>query len=91
MPLYNVKSTDGPVLIKIRFVFKLLEYHEIVSEIKLSKKNYPCNRPWRPMGCEMSRIPHFLDNRLTDVGKVASLTALSTLYYPRKISGTHFC
>jgi hypothetical protein len=25
-------------------------------------------------GCEMSRLPHFLDNRLTDGGKVVSLT-----------------
>jgi hypothetical protein len=28
--------------------------------------SYPCNRPWRPIGCETSRILHFLDNWLTD-------------------------
>jgi hypothetical protein len=27
-----------------------------------------------PQGCETSRLPHFLDNRLTDDGKVVSLT-----------------
>jgi hypothetical protein len=27
-----------------------------------------------PQGCEMSRLPHSLDNRLTDGGKVVSLT-----------------
>jgi hypothetical protein len=27
-----------------------------------------------PYGCETSRLPHFLDIRLTDDGKVASLT-----------------
>jgi hypothetical protein len=27
-----------------------------------------------PWGCETSRLPHFLDNRLTDGGEVASLT-----------------
>jgi hypothetical protein len=27
-----------------------------------------------PQGCETSRLPHFLDNRLTDGGKVVSLT-----------------
>jgi hypothetical protein len=26
-----------------------------------------------PYGCETSRIPHFLDNRLTDGGEVVSL------------------
>jgi hypothetical protein len=29
-----------------------------------------------PLGCEPSRLPHFLDNRFTDGGKVASLTRL---------------
>jgi hypothetical protein len=27
-----------------------------------------------PYGCETSRLPHFLDNRLTDGGEVVSLT-----------------
>jgi hypothetical protein len=27
-----------------------------------------------PYGCEMSRLPHFLHNRLTDGGEVVSLT-----------------
>jgi hypothetical protein len=27
-----------------------------------------------PQGCETSRLPHFLDNRLTDGGEVVSLT-----------------
>jgi hypothetical protein len=44
--------------------------------------------------CEMLRIPHCLDNRLTDGGKVASLMyrPLSTLqkhYF--SASGTHVC
>jgi hypothetical protein len=45
------------------------------------------------MGCEMLRIPHCLDNRLTDGGKV-----VSPMYWPRSTpqkhcfsaSGTHF-
>jgi hypothetical protein len=28
-----------------------------------------------PLGCETSRLPHFLDNRLTDGSEVASLTS----------------
>jgi hypothetical protein len=27
-----------------------------------------------PYGCETSRLPHFLNNRLTDGGEVVSLT-----------------
>jgi hypothetical protein len=27
-----------------------------------------------PQGCETSRLPHFLDNRLTDGSEVVSLT-----------------
>jgi hypothetical protein len=27
-----------------------------------------------PLGCETSRLPHFLDNQLTDGGEVVSLT-----------------
>jgi hypothetical protein len=40
-------------------------------------------------GCETSRFPHFLDNRLTDGGEV-SLTRRQP-YIPRKFPGTHFC
>jgi hypothetical protein len=44
--------------------------------------------------CEMLRIPHCLDNQLTDGGKVASPThrpcyTLQKHYY--SASGTHFC
>jgi hypothetical protein len=45
-----------------------------------------------PWGCETSRIPHFLENRLTDGGAVVSLTLRpSSPPPPRKIRGTHFC
>jgi hypothetical protein len=43
-----------------------------------------------PQGCETSRLPHFLDNRLTDGGEVVSLTRRPP-FTPRKIPGTHFC
>jgi hypothetical protein len=42
-----------------------------------------------PYGCETSRLPHFLDRRPTEGGKV-SLTHLPP-FTPRKIAGTHFC
>jgi hypothetical protein len=43
-----------------------------------------------PQGCETSRLPHFLDSRLTDGGEVASLK-LRPPSAPRKIPGSHFC
>jgi hypothetical protein len=43
-----------------------------------------------PYGSETSRLPHFLDNRLTDSGEVVSLTRRPP-FTPRKIPGTHFC
>jgi hypothetical protein len=43
-----------------------------------------------PQGFETWRLPHFLDNRLTNGGKVFSLRR-RTLSSPRKFPGTHFC
>jgi hypothetical protein len=40
-------------------------------------------------GCQTSRFPHFLDNRLTDGGEVVTLTPRQP-FTPRKIPGTHF-
>jgi hypothetical protein len=40
-------------------------------------------------GCEIPRVPHSLNNRLTDGGKIISLT-LRPSFTPRKIPGTHF-
>jgi hypothetical protein len=43
-----------------------------------------------PSGWETSRLPHFLDNRITDGGEVVSLMSWPP-FTPRKIPGTHFC
>jgi hypothetical protein len=43
-----------------------------------------------PLGCETSRLPHFLDNLLTDGGEVVRITRRLS-FTPRKIHGTHFC
>jgi hypothetical protein len=42
-----------------------------------------------PLGCETYRLPHFLENRLTDGGECVSLTRRPP-FTPRKIPGTHF-
>jgi hypothetical protein len=43
-----------------------------------------------PQSCEMSRLPYFLDNRLTDGGEVVSLTR-TPLFYHQMIPGAYFC
>jgi hypothetical protein len=43
-------------------------------------KSIPVTGPEGPLGCETSRLPHFLDSRLTDGGEVVSLTRWPHLY-----------
>jgi hypothetical protein len=47
-------------------------------------------RPWRPLGLREVGAPTFSDIRLTDGGKVVSLTR-RPLFTPRKIPGIYFC
>jgi hypothetical protein len=39
-----------------------------------------------PWGCETSRLPHFLENRITDGGEVVSLTPRQASLYPQEDS-----
>jgi hypothetical protein len=41
---------------------------------KIKGKVIPVTGREGPQGCETSRLPHFLDNRLTDGSEVVSLT-----------------
>jgi hypothetical protein len=41
--------------------------------VKVKGKAIPVTGREDPQGCETSRLPHFLYNRLTDDGKVTSL------------------
>jgi hypothetical protein len=70
----NIRDTDG-------FLFVLRK-----KVLKLSRS------PGRggPYGCETSRLPHFLNNRLNDGGEVVSLKRRPP-FTPRKIPSTHFC
>jgi hypothetical protein len=61
------------------------------ERFKHTQKRYscPCNRPWRSIGlCETSRLPHFLDSRLTDGDEVVSLTRRPPST-PSKVPRTH--
>jgi hypothetical protein len=57
---------------------------------KIKDKSIPVSGHEGPYGCERLRLPHFLDNLLTDGGKVVSPKRRPP-FNPRKIPGTHFC
>jgi hypothetical protein len=42
-----------------------------------------------PLGCATSRLPHFLDSRLTDGGEIVILMVRAP-FTPQEDSGTHF-
>jgi hypothetical protein len=56
----------------------------------IKSKDIPVTGREDQQGCEMSRLPHFPDNWLTDSGEVVRLTC-RLLFTPRKIPGIHFC
>jgi hypothetical protein len=53
-------------------------------------KAIPVTGRGSPQGCEKSRLPHFLDSRLTNGGEVVSLTR-RPLFTPRKIPSIRLC
>jgi hypothetical protein len=77
-----------------------LEEHQLEDkgDFKMAKrerekkkgKAVPVTGHGGPQGCETLRLPHFLGNRLTDGGEVASLMCRLP-FTSRKILGTHFC
>jgi hypothetical protein len=50
-----------------------------ISEVK-QDKDIPVTGRGGPLGCERSRLPHYLDKRLTDGGKVVQHYAPAALY-----------
>jgi hypothetical protein len=55
-----------------------------IVKLNVNTKAIPLTGRREPCGCEMSKLPHFLDNRLTDGGEVVSLM-LRPNFTPRKI------
>jgi hypothetical protein len=60
-----------------------------VMNLPFIRKAIPVTGRGGPYGCETSRLPHFLDNRITDGGEVSF--TLQPPFTPRKIPGIHFC
>jgi hypothetical protein len=55
------------------------------------RKAVPVTGRGGPQCCETSRLPHFLENWLTDGGEVVSFMRRRPPSNPRKIPDTHFC
>jgi hypothetical protein len=73
MKLTNVNAKKHKLFSS--YLIKYLPQKCFKSELKILLRSisYPCNRPWSPQGCETLRLPHFLDNQLTDIGEAVSL------------------
>jgi hypothetical protein len=94
-----IKKEPVDVAVKSQFVqMKIANYTGTYSEhikVKVKSKAIPVTGLGGLWGCEMLRIPHCLDNRLTDGSKVVSPTH-RPYFTPQKhyyfnVSGTHFC
>jgi hypothetical protein len=63
----------------------------VTTLLKIIKgKAIPVRGHGSPQVCETSRLPHFLESRLADGGKIVSLMRRRP-FAPRKIPGTYFC
>jgi hypothetical protein len=88
----NVVSCQLSFCLVNAALYTALENYFITSEMKHKKKKskaIPVTDHGGPKGCETSRIPHLLDNRLTDGGEVVSFMG-RLRFSPRKIPGTLF-
>jgi hypothetical protein len=62
----------------------------IKCERTVNAKAIPVTGRGGPYGCETSRLPHFLENRLIDGGKIVSLTRWPP-FTLCTVPGTRFC
>jgi hypothetical protein len=95
MDVPKIVSPSSAVVILMRntYLYQIFETYilnfSILDVIVKKSKDVPVTGRGGPYGCETSRFPHFLDNRLTGGGEAVSLTRRPLP--PRKIPGTHFC
>jgi hypothetical protein len=79
-------SQEGLSSVLLLLLLLLLLYYSKGNKCKV----IPVTGRESPWGCETSKLPHFLDSRVTDGGKLVSLMRRPP-FTPRKIAGTHFC
>jgi hypothetical protein len=71
-----------------RYTTEYCTFPDVIRKVKVNP--IPVTGREGPQCSETSKIPHFLDNRLTNGGKIVSLTRRPP-FTPRNIPGTHFC
>jgi hypothetical protein len=69
--------------------FEVLSWH-FPRRQKENGTSIPVTDLGGSQGCEMLRLPHFLDNWLTDGGETVGLMRQPPIT-PTKIRGIHFC
>jgi hypothetical protein len=86
-----ISTSTPPVKHRDNFTF-FLPFYGMQSSYWYKVKGKAIHLTGRegPWGCETSRLPHFLENRLTDGGKFVILQRRPP-FTPRKIPGTDFC
>jgi hypothetical protein len=70
---------------------KLVNQNKNVLLSKMKGRVIPVTDRGSPQGCEMSRLPHFVDSSLIDAVRMSALHASWPSFNSRKISVTHFC
>lgn len=57
--------------------------------MNMKRKAVPATSHGDPKDCQMSRLPHYLDNQITDGSELISL--MNRPLSIAKMTGTHFC
>jgi hypothetical protein len=71
--VYGIPQASKMFICITSYCFSTSGLLELVHVPNKKSKAIPVRGGEGPFGCETSRLPHFLDNRLTDSGEVASL------------------
>jgi hypothetical protein len=91
--LDNRLTVNCEILATCSSTYSLVRNSQEAHSVSISKA-IPVTDRGGLKGCEMLRVPHCLDNRLTDAGKVVSPTHRPQ-FTPEKhylsVSGTLFC
>jgi hypothetical protein len=87
---YKCNRLQGSILLAVvvgKYVY-IKGWLQYPVRVKVKNVKLPCNRPWRPVGLWHIDAPPFsLENRLTDGGKVVSLTR----WRPFTTTGRFWC
>jgi hypothetical protein len=85
----HLRTETEPVSETMCVLVSRISDNEQIPKIQWFWVKRVSGKPAVPWGFVTLRVPHYLDNRLKDGGKVISVTRRPP-FTPRKIPGTHF-